>query len=284
MREFIVKGILRIIGLVLIVLYVYFRIIKERSVETLYFLVFKENQILINYKLFTICVLFIILCSLILYFLYKRLIKQYINIPKNKVTSMFINLLLLIKNSFLALHEWFTGTIPDSYEKIKRLVLLFYKKYGHNEKQLIFLFYGLPYFIIGSTFLFEVFFEFKLKVFFLALPIYIISLLFTYWIFLIDSIAHNLGLIEQQIDITHRFLPDGKDYFMFSKKVIHDLEDDVFIQYHNEYLLLYPLKGFMINYNALEEYYKLRFTSLLYLCYLFGWLFIVLKNIQNILI
>ena len=76
----------------------------------------------------------------------------------------------------------------------------------------------------------------------------------SYMLYSADMLAENIPLIEQQINITHEFLLDGKDKFSFSKREDYPLDILTYIQNQEEYLTLYPLKNFLDYFHTVEDY------------------------------
>lgn len=275
---------LRISGILLIIAYVYLRFIRERALSNLYFIEkINEFEYEIFIPLILLCMLFLVSSFTGIYITIKQLYKQPLNIPKNKLTYLLMRVVLFIQNALKAIEEYLGNNIEDSYEKIRNLVLKFYHKYNKKINSIIIIFYCMPYGIVSIIFIWEIFYSFKLNLFYKILPLMLIPLLFLIWFYLIQNLTNNLNMIRDLFNITHERLSNGKDQIILSYKPESNITYADFIQYNREYLCLLPLEGFLHEYKSLADYYKPRILLFMNICFFSGWFFVLVKNLMFIL-
>lgn len=276
--------ILFLIRFFIISIYLYFRLIYNRTNNSLYFINIENNIIYFNiYLTFFIFFLFIISTCLIIFILrlYK---KKPFNIPNNFITKYINKIIKLIKNSLLVVNEAIAEYIPNSYHLLKNLILNFYKIFGNKEYVLLGVFIVIPYVLISISFLIDTFIYFKFYYFYKTLPLLIIPLLLSILIFLINELLKNLDYIAEDLIITHCFLPNGKDHFIFKVRphISKDAAQGILETCVPEYLLLYPLKGFIESFNNKEFTVKIFSLLFMYLSYFFSCFYIIMLNIISI--
>lgn len=272
---------LRLIGIILILFYAYLRFFQERMPTTL-FLFFRETGYLkINYNLLIFLIFLLTIACFGLYFNIKYILKTPIKIPQNKVTNIIICFYKFIKHALISVNEMIANNIPQSYDKMKYIVLAFYNNFGHQEKLLFICFVAFPYISIALAFICDVFILFEFKYFYKMLFLIVIPLLYNLWLFMIYDLKNNLYNIEESLIINHKFLVNGKDHFTFKVKPGYTAEQANFILTKDvpEYLSLYPLKGFLESYYEIENQYKQYVLLFFYSTYFFGCLYIFINNL-----
>jgi|ERR1700729_409526 len=279
MTNYLQTFLLRLFGIVFLITFLYLRFIRTRMLLELYFIKIREDfSIEINIYLFLTCLVFFILFLIGIIITIKQILNQPITIPNNMVTRLLGNIIFFIKQALTAVEEVIGNNIDHSYEKLRDLILNFYKNYGYKEKQMILLFVGFPYLSVSCIFLFEILYTFKLYWFYTFLPLLFIPLLFSLWIYLIEKLVHNLNEIEKLFIVSYKKLPNGQDQVILHIKPNINYKDIDIIQYNNEYLLLMPLKGFIESYHKAYALYATRFRLLMYFLFFLGWAFVLFHN------
>ena len=112
-----------------------------------------------------------------------------------------------------------------------------------------------------------------------------ISLLIKLWLHLIEDWVSNLAIVTENLTITHRFLPDGRDHFHFEVKPgFTEQEAELILKYDKEeFLRMVPLKGFLESYLSYEAYYKPRTLFIIYFAYAMGWTYVLFINVLGLL-
>ena len=274
----------RVFGISLILIYIYIRFVYERLPRGLFFLHIKDNFYEIDFFLMFLTIIFFLISLFFAYFYMKHLLKLPVKIYNTFIIKYLTKFALVIKNSLFAIHELIADNINNSYEKLKKLVKIFYNKLGHKELFLILFFTCFPYVIIIISFLWDVFINFRLYYFYKSLFLLVIPLLFNIWLYFIEDLIGNMEDIENIFLIEHKFLENGEDHFKFvARSENQPMSKDVADYYIKEYLDLVPFSGFLKSYRKLENYYKPRVLFLMYFAYVSGWLFILYKNFMLII-
>lgn len=141
-----------------------------------------------------------------------------IQLSENIVTNVILAIISKIKEALHAIKDLIAQSVPDSFNKLQRLCTRFYIIFGSHEKSLCFTFILMLYFIVISCFLLDVFLFFKLTYFYKSLILLRFPIIFHVWLHFITDLTSNMELIEEKFQITHRFLPDGRDDFISFKK------------------------------------------------------------------
>lgn len=275
------KYLLILFGFLLIGIYIYFRFIYKRINDTLYFVYLKNDGLYI--KLFFS--LFILLMFLLSIYMIVRTIVEFltskaIKIPSNIIARIILKGLLLIKESLLAVNDFIGDKVPDSYEKLKKIITIWYNFCKKKELFFLITFVILPYIILGVFFLIDTFIFFKFYYFYKVLPLIVFPLLSSLLNFLIQELLKNLDYISEELIITHSFLPNGKDQFRFNVKPGVSTEDaqDMLKTFIPEYLTLYSIGSYYNFYKDKETSFKKSGLFFMYFCYFIGCSYILIAN------
>lgn len=148
-----VKNILlRALGIVIIVSYIYLRFLKESMPSALTLFYRQDFSLIINYNCLIFLFFIFTLGVIGSYINVKYILKKPVKFPSNKLTKSFIYIYTIIKDSLNAVNTMIAYNIPDSYNKLKNIILLFYRILGHKEYLLFFCFAVIPYFMIAFSF------------------------------------------------------------------------------------------------------------------------------------
>lgn len=278
--------ILRIIGITIIALYVYFRFIITRMPRNLSFYIM-ENDITITYNYTIMCIsLFGLMTSGIMIFLSKKKIeKKSIEISSNimkKFLVMTNMVVCYIKYILQILKVWCAQQVPDSYNKLYTICNIFYKRFGYYEKQICIILVMIPHLIVVSCFYIDTLCFFQIRYFYKSITILIVPLIYHLFLYLMTDIISNLNIIEETLNVEHSVLSNGKDRFTFNLKSESVISNSTFEFYVSEYLKLIPLKGFLTSYFNIENYYKPRLFLFIYIGYFIGWVYIIIMNLITI--
>lgn len=267
-----------LIGLSIVTLFFYLRFFRAKTSLNLLFVFFDMQGIHINYKVLLMSILFIFFSSMALFFNYK-VKNKVISSWKQGYTEILTTFLKLIQKSLESFEGYIFTYIPDAYIKIRILSMMYYKRFRYNTYYINFTVLLFSYGIISLIFLYEVFFLFTLKFFYLVLPLITLPLILAYLMRLIALVCDNLDTIENLLIIKHNFLPDGQDHFIFYKNLNISLTNEQFISYQREYLTIYPLRGFLSEYHDISKRTKPYFQCIMYGSYILGWGYVLLNNL-----
>jgi len=278
-------NILRIVGIMLIIFYIYIRFVVKRLPRDLHFYIINGENIIFNYMVAIIGMISILTALIILQVQMKKIFHIPLRVPNNIFIKLLEQLLEFVMNALFTVKQLIANKVPNSYENLRSLVTKFYAKYGHKELKLFIYLIIIPHVILVHCFLFDVVIFFELNYFYRALPLVTIPLLFNIWLNFMKDITSNMESIAKQLIIEHSFLPDGKDKFKFTIRAGINkqtaeaiMRDDI-----PEYLKLVPFDGFLKSYHQIESHYKPYLLIFVYSVYLFGWLYVFLYFIQTVL-
>jgi hypothetical protein len=273
-----------ITGVIIICIYLFLRLIYTRPSVSLNFIYILDNKYYINISLIIfISILFGISLFYIIFFIKKYMNKE-ITVSNTILVRILVFIVSFIKKALLTVNEIIAEKIPDSYKILKTLGLVFYKFFGNKELLLVFVFNIIPYMLLSISFIIDTFTSFELHYFYKTWPVIILPVFFNTWIFLINELLKNMSVLEEDFIVTHSFKADGTDDFVFEPRNDLNAEQiEEFKYYVNEYLILYPLKGFITYYNSLEDFYKNLSLFIMYNCYFYCCVYIITINVLNIL-
>lgn len=270
----------KILGTFVLIGFIYYRFIYERLPRSLIF-IYKENStVKLNYLLLFIVIISLTLSIFICIVNYKTILKKPLKIKNYFFVKYLLNFSLIIKDALFSVYKHIADNLENGYDKLRKICIYSYKVFAYKEKYIvitdcIFLC------IICISFMYDVLSKFTLYYFYKSIMLLGISLLIKLWIHLIEDWISNMAIVTENLNVTHKFLPDGRDHFHFEVKPGFTVEEaELILKYDKEeFLRMVPLKGFLESYYNYEAYYKPRTLLIIYSIYIIGWLFIVYKNI-----
>jgi len=258
-----------VFGFILIGLLFYNRIIRERLPKVLY--LFSPE---FNYALFFIMITWIIISLNVIYFS----IKVIYNIPitQNFMTKYFIKISEFVSTSLYKVHELLGLLTPNLYDYISSFCWNFYLLF-HNTREDFFSI--ISYFIriiIVFIFIYDVFWNFKLDYFYNSLILLVIPIIKKVIFFVLRDFITNIDLTLKPLVITH--VADD-NYVISRAKGYEHLTNNELNYYIQEYTRCAKIQGYLDEHRAYADYYLFRVNLVIYPLYLFGWFFVIVKNI-----
>ena len=270
----------KLLGIFVLLGFVYYRFIYERLPRSLIFL-YKENSIVnLDYLLLFIIIISLSISSIICIVNYRIILKKPLKVKNYFFIKYLINFSLIIKEALFSVYKHIADNLENGYDKLRKICMYSYKVFAYKEKYIVItdcIFLQ----IICISFIYDILNKFTLYYFYKTLMLLGVSLLIKLWIHLIEDWVSNITVVTENLNVTHKFLPDGRDHFHFEVKPGFTPEEAALILEHDkkEFLRMVPLKGFLESYYSYETYYKPRTLFMIYLIYSIGWLFIIYKNI-----
>ncbi len=269
------QALLRILGLIIISVIIYFRLIIERLPKSLNFAITNE----LKYTIIIISLLFICTAVIGIYFNIKLLLK--IPFSKNVFSKFLLFIMSYVEAALVSIYHWIILSVPDSYNKFRRVIDGFYSYLGHRELLLICTVLIMPYVLVGFALSIDVYVCFRLNYFYKTLPFLLVPLLYNIWSYILKDFFSNIeNIIKETMTIKHSFLEDGRDHFEFVPKkgtdtteILRIITEDV-----PEYLALYKIQGFLSICQQIADYYKPRCLLLFYFNYFIAGIYILMQN------
>lgn len=263
-----------IIGLIIISYILYRRVWLIRLPKDLYFI--KEEYI--NYNLLILVLFGILLSS---YMIYKNILLLFNKKSSdNIITKLFLKISEIIEKSLFEVYKLLGNLlILDVYNKVSFLAQKFYK-YFHKVSETLFLFilYGIRLIII-SCFLIDVFAFFKLGYFYKACYLLCFSLLIKVLFYILRDFSNNLDIAKSFLIIQHEGVNPETNVPRTSYRLKEE-HKHLDLEYHvGQFILCSKVSGYLEMYERYSNFFMPRFNIILYLLYLMGWSFVLLKNI-----
>lgn len=270
----------KFLGVFVLIGFIYYRFIYERLPRSLIFLYKENSTVKLNYLLLFIVIISLTLSIFICIVNYRIILKKPVKIKNYFFVKYLLNFSLIVKDALFSIYKHIADNLENGYDKLRKICMYSYKVFAYKEKYIvitdcIFLH------IICVSFIYDVLSKFTLYYFYKSIMLLGISLLIKLWIHLLEDWISNMSTVTENLNVTHKFLPDGRDHFHFEVKPGFTPEEaELILKYDKEeFLRMVPLKGFLESYYSYEAYYKPRTLFIIYGIYFIGWLFIVYKNI-----
>jgi len=254
------------LGFFIIFLVFYHRVIIERLPKDLHLFIPD-----FNFPLFFVMLSWLFLCLNIIYFNCKIILN--IKIKQTRLTKYSSKLSDIIDIALHKVYGFFVSLVPNMYYYVSNFCWHFYSLF-HNLREDFFL--KISYiirFILVFVFLYDVFVLFKLHYFYKCLIFLIIPIIKNLIFFILRDYAQALEHISPalKIDIIN------EEHYIFSKNVGYEHID--LNSYIQEFIQCTKIQGYLDEHRAYSEYYTFRVYFVIYFLYLFGWLFVIFKNI-----
>lgn len=269
----------KILGIFILLAFIYYRFIYERLPRSL-LLVYEEYSVIkVKYALLSIIILSFMLSIIICLFNYCVITKKPLTIKESFIVKFLMKFIIIIKDALFSIYKHIADNLENGYNKVRTICIYSYKIFAHKEKYIVIV----DCIILCSicfSFLYDILSNFTLYYFYKSLMLLGINFLIKLWLYLIEDWVSNLSIVTENLNITHRFLPDGRDHFHFEVKPGFTFQEAELIMKHDkeEFLRMVPLKGFLDSYYEYEAFYKPRTLFIIYLLYTIGWSFVLYKN------
>lgn len=210
-------------------------------------------------------------------------INLYLLLNKQVNQSFISNILSKIQEYFhRALFEVYNliiNLIPHSLDKIPLIVKNFYNIFGNRAEEIfVFVVYSIR-FIIVISFLVDILVFFRFNYFYKALMLLLIPICVNILFFMLTDYSKNLEELQSCLIIKDGGM-DKDTKMLITEYSLTDENKGLNLKYLVEqYKLCLALSQYLIYYNMVLRYVSIRCNLLIYCLYLFGWLFIIYKNI-----
>jgi hypothetical protein len=272
-----------IIGFLLISFVVYFRILYKRLPKILWFYESIGEFLYWNIPIVVFVFLMLIFSCLMIFLSIRGITETTIIIKPNKLVLFFIHLTDMVKKSLYVVYSFITNKIPDGFNKVGKLIMLFFNSKLSKFEYILFIKLFIRS-LICIFFIYDVFVCFKLEFFYKGLILLIINIIIDIWMFTIkDWSTTNIQAAKNLLDVEsfNVGLPDEYHNIKFSKKY-ENLNLD--LNYHIEiYRNLGTMCDFSEAYDCTKRYYTQRFNLIYYTIILLSCGYIILKNLNKII-
>jgi hypothetical protein len=252
----------------------YIRVILNRLPREL--IIFQET--FINYRLLFILITGIGVSSLMIIISILKLL--HIELAPRK---SFTNFNEIINKALEEVYGFIFSFFENPYEKTVNIADKFYKIFGQKtEGFFIYISYTIQ-FIILVSFLIDVFWFFKLELFYKALSLLIITIAIKILFFSLRLYSTNLSDLESMLVITttDQIDPETNTPIVEYSPIpqLNHVIDFNFSEHMLQYKLCSKINGYLEIYDLASKYFSARLNLIIYPCYLIGWIYILYQNI-----
>ena len=262
-----------LLGFVMVSYIIYVRIFLVRVPKDLRINFWSDNY---NVKLLFLF-LSIIICFIII--IKNVLIELGIKSKENKLSVILENISNIIDISlkhFCSFLACFFHNPEDILSYISDRFYYYWHKYP--EYYLLFITYIIRSFIV-LIFLIEVFFKFKLDLFYKSLSLLCIILVIKIFIFVLKDFAQNLEALREALIIKDCGIDEETVLPITNYSLKPGFEDNDLHYLIKEFIICNKLSGYLSLYDRYKTFFQPKFNIIIYSLYLIGWSFILFTNI-----
>jgi len=262
-----------LLGFLLTLYILYIRIFLVRLPKEL---LIKSNDILYFYKILLI-IIPVIVCAAVI--VNNILIELQYSQNTNKFKQVITFILGIIENSYKHLYSFLMSFIENKYDIISNISYYFYK-YAHkySEYSLLFITYIIRL-IIVLIFTYEVFFKFKLDLFYKSLGLLCINLIINLFVFVLKDFATNVDALKEALIIEDLGINQETQLPVTNYSLKPEYEDNDLQYVIQQFILCNKLTGYLDYHNRYVHFFSSKFNIIVYTLYLIGWSYILFQNL-----
>lgn len=261
-----------LLGSIVIVFIIYFRVLYQRLPRQLNFW---EDDNTLKYHLILIILIFLLLAITICYISLKLILK--LPFKANILVLNLHRIYLLITKSTFIVYQYCISKFEDPFDALGVYIMKFYELTVNRQLYLLCIEYCIRLLLLIALSI-DILIFFKLAVFYKLLPLLTVNLLLQFWLYLLKDWSNNKDTLEEMLEINTEVIDNAKEKTKYRFTVAY-ANQSLDLLYHVIQLRnCIAIKTYLVNLDALRDYYNSRFNFLYYLAYLILFSYILLAN------